>query len=267
MEREGTVMKYIGCIVIIAAFFSFASCGLEEDYVVYAPTVVSHEPLYSNVDFAENYVVFRTNDASNDSPSFNYRGTAVYYKIYGSASTLQSNVSAIDSANKSSTGDAANMVINSYQYVELGTEDGGHSPLIKSNGSNRMVYIRLTSYQYMRNDPSAPQRNIEYAPKIIVDYTDDKKAAATYIPVRNVGGKKYHFDFGRSNAAKYTTEYANNAKMPQAQDADVSGASASGKWYVDLYAIGVGNDPTFTKYYSDVLHLGTLPIDANKEDN
>lgn len=235
------------------------SCGLEEDYVVYPPTVVQHEPLYNNVDFAENDFIFTTNDSDNSSPSFNYRGTAVYYKIYGSSAALQSNVDAIERANNSSTGNAANMVISSYGYKELNTTSGQHSPLIASTGSDQKVYIRLTSYQDTVQYP-------EYAPKIIVGYSGNKQAAATFVPVRNLGGKKYHFDFGRSNAAKYGA-YADDAKVPQSGDEDVNGTSADGVWYVDMYAIGMGNDPTFTKYYSNVLHLGTVPIDANKEDN
>lgn len=246
---------YIAIVITLLA----SSCGLEEDYVVYAPSVVGHEPLYSNLDFAENYVFFTTNDSANDNPSFNYRGTAVYYKIYGSVSMLQSTVSAIDGANKSSSADAASMVIDTYGYVELNTRSGQYSPLIASNSSNQSVYIRLTSYQDTAVHP-------EYAPKVIIGYTGDKTAAASFVPVRNAGGKKYHFDFGRSNAAKYGS-YAEDAKVPETGDVDVAGSSSNGKWYVDMYAIGVGNDATFTKYYSSVLHLGTIPIDANNEDN
>lgn len=258
MKAEERAPYRVRCLVCAAAVCFFA-CGLDEDYVVYAPTYVEHEPLYSNADFAENYFVFSTNDSANDMPNFNYRGTAVYYKIYGSSSTLQSNVRAIESANSSSSGDAANLVISSYKYVEMGTADGRHSPLIPSGGSDKRVYIRLTGYQ-------DTAEHSEYAPKIIIGYDGNKKANATYIPVRNAGGKKYHFDFGRSNAAKYGS-YADNAKVPQAGDEDVMGTSSNGKWYVDMYAIGLGNDAAFTKYYSNVLHLGSVPIDANKEDN
>lgn len=243
-----------------AAVLCFLGCGLEEDYVVYAPMFVGHEPLCSNVDFAENYFDFTTNDSANNAPNFNYRGTAVYYKIYGSASTLTSNVRNIESANNSSSDDAANMMINTYNYKELNTASGLKSPLIPDSGSDQRVYIRLTSYQDVSAHP-------EYAPKVIIGYNGNKKAAATYVPVRNAGGKKYHFDFGRSNAAKYGTDYADNAKTPQSGDDDVIGSSSNGKWYVDMYAVGVGNDPTFTNYYSSVLHLGSVPIDAGKEDN
>lgn len=246
--------------LLVMAAVLLTACGLEEDYVVYAPTVVQHEPLYSNADFAENYSIFTTNDSANNTPSFNYRGTAVYYKIYGNSFTLRNNVDAIESANNSSTGNAADMVRLTYGYKPLNTTSGLHEPLIASTLSNQTVYIRLTSYQDTAQYP-------EYAPKIIVGYSGNKKAVATFVPVRNVGGKKYHFDFGRSNAAKYGTDYANNAKVPQYGDEDVSGTSSDGVWYVDMYAIGMGNDPTFTKYYSNVLHLGTVPIDANKEDN
>lgn len=262
--REGVVSVRLNSLygvrsLVCAAAVCFFACGLDEDYVVYAPTYVGHEPLYSNEDFAENYFIFTTNDSANDMPSFNYRGTAVYYKIYGSSSTLQSNVRSIESANNSSSGDAADMVISTYKYVELGTAEGKHTPLVAASSSDQTVYIRLTSYQDIA-------RHSEYAPKIIVGYTGNKAAAATYVPVRNMGGKKYHFDFGRNNAAKYGS-YADNAKVPQSGDEDVIGNSSNGKWYVDMYAIGVGNDPTFTKYYSSVLHLGSVQIDANKEDN
>lgn len=256
--RRLPIFALVLCVALLS--ISLAACGLDEDYVVYAPTMVNHEPIYSNADFAENYFTFTTSDGANYSPSFNYRGTAVYYKIYGSVSTLKRNVDAIESANNSSQSDAADMVRRTYGYVELNTTSGKHSPLIVSNGTDQRVYIRLTSYQDTALHP-------EYAPKIIIGYAGDKKAAATYIPVRNASGRQYHFDFGRRNAAKYGSAYADNAKVPQSGDDDVEGSSADGKWYVDMYAVGVGNDASFTKYYSRVLHLGTVPIDANKEDN
>lgn len=252
MRGKKLTLAALASVLLIA-------CGLEEDYVVYAPTAVNHEPIYSNTDFAENYFIFTTNDGANYSPSFNYRGTAVYYMIYGSAATLRNNVDRIEKENNLSSGNAADLV-RKIGYVELNTTTGLHSPLVASSGADIRVYIRLTHYL---DDAQRP----EYAPKIIIGYAGDKKAAATYIPVRNAGGKKYHFDFGRSNAAKYGAEYANNARLPQSSDADVTGSSTDGKWYVDMYAMGVGNDATFNKYYSNVLHLGTVPIDANKEDN
>ena len=44
-------------------------------------------------------------------------------------------------------------------------------------------------------------------------------------------------------------------------------ASEDDIYYVALYAVAVGYDNSFTNYYSNVLYLGSVPINAAEEDN
>jgi hypothetical protein len=98
----------------------------------------------------EKYFDFWTNDAANyaaDS-SFDYLGTAVYYKIYNNYSTMTSAASAITALNSSTTySAAADKMIETYGYRELITTTTSQSPLIPASASNQRVYIRLSDYQ------------------------------------------------------------------------------------------------------------------------
>ena len=50
-------------------------------------------------------------------------------------------------------------------------------------------------------------------------------------------------------------------------DEDVKGRASNGIWYVNMYAVSVGRDASYTPYYSLVCHLGSVAIDENSEDN
>jgi hypothetical protein len=258
-QRHARVKSILSLSVCCLLFFS--GCGLDEYYVVSAPTVVYNQPTYNTTDYSVKYFDFQTNDTANDTSdsSFKYLGTAVYYKIFNNYSTMASAYSAIVALNSSTTySAAADKMIDSYGYRELSTKDSGTpSPLIGSASSNRRIYIRLMNYL-----------SGNFTAKIIVDWdgqTDSLSAAGTYVPRRNVSGK-YTFDFGR------TSSDATYSKIPDSSDSDVNYSSsfsddAKAVWYVDMFAVAVGRDTTYTKYYSKVLHLGSVAIDSTLTDN
>ena len=63
----------------------FFGCGLEEYYVLEAPFRIYNTP-NADTTYDNKYFDFVTNETGNAgiSPSFNFLGTAVYYKIYNS---------------------------------------------------------------------------------------------------------------------------------------------------------------------------------------
>ena len=186
--------------------------------------------------------------------SFKYLGTAVVYKIYANASTMVSNIASVSAVNSESNyGAAATKLIETFGYQHLGTSSGSVIPLIEGDGNNKRVWIRLTSYG------TSP----EYQADIRIDGKSFRK------PRRSENDK--FFDFGR---AKYTDSVygvgynSTNCSVPEGGDADYSsGSVSSGLYYVDLYAFAYGQDTTFSKTYSTVLHLGNVTIDSTKEDN
>jgi hypothetical protein len=193
-------------------------------------------------------------DYLSSSSEFVFLGTAVYYKIFNNHSTMESEDSAIDAVNTSSNySTAATKMIETYGFEELKTSAGTISPLVKATGSNRHVYIRLTNYQ----------SSDDYAAKITVAGTE------LAVPLRMVSVDSAYctFDFGRTSG-KTDDGYYNEVPSKGEDDVTYSSSfSSDGVWYVDLYAVAVGRDTTYTTSYSLVLHLGAVPIDANSEDN
>ncbi len=232
---------------VFASLFFFTTCGLDTFYTVSAPTTVVHEPVYTSSDFASNYFHFKSAINSTTDSSFNFLGTAVYYRIYASSSTMLSRQSAISAVNTSSDYTAAATKMIGFGYQQLNTSTGSIQPLITAQGVD--VIIRLTNYG------QEGDANNEYRAQI---------SAIAKIPRRSVGPTKT-FDFGRHANSKYNSEY--NA-LPVSGDEDFeNGTVTDNKYYVDMYAVALGRDTTYTTYYSNVLHLGSIPINAAAENN
>ena len=238
-----------------ACCLCFFGCGLEEYYVLEAPFQTGKVPTYDTTGYDEKYFDFVTNDTGNAaiSPSFNFLGTAVYYKIYNRYESIGTVTSALSSANNSTEySAAATLLTGTYKYRQLGTASGTTTPLIASTGADRRIYIRLSNYQI----------DARYQAKIIVGYTGDSSVAATMVPKRE--GNRYSFDFGRTGSEDRT---------PADGDDDYSYSSSGfsssypNTYFVDMYAVSVGRDTTYTTYYSKVLHLGTVAVNAGTEDN
>lgn len=248
----------------LCCLFCFSGCGLDEYYVLDAPSYTQNIPTYSSL-FDTRYFSFNTYESGmseylKSDSAFKFLGTEIYYKIYNNYSTMQSNDSSISSLNSSTNySSAASAMIETYGFKQLGTSAGTITPLIKATGSNRRVYIRLMNYQ----------SSADFAAKIVV-YTDTSETtpdttfdANGKIPMRS--GNKYTFDFGRSS------KDTKNA-VPADGDTDVTYSSSKSEGYencffVDMYAVAVGRDTTYTRYYSHVLHLGAVAIDTTLEDN
>lgn len=248
--------------IFFICLFLCPGCGLEEYYVVEAPFRRQTNPTVSDsgdaVAFDTAYFDFYTNDSANSTSAasaFKYMGTAVYYKIYNNYSTMNSQISAVSSISSSTNSSSAFPRLQSYGYQELGVSGRNVSPLIPaSSGKDQRVFIRLTNYHEPTDKSGEEWKNYAYRAKIVVD--DNEK----YLPMRQDNTKS--FDFGRKN---------NNGDYdkPKSGEDDVNFGTASKEdiYYVTLYAVAVGHDNSFTNYYSNVLYLGSVAINAAEEDN
>lgn len=255
-------LNFFNISIFFVCLFLFPCCGLEEYYVLEAPYQKFSSPDASTgssgLDFTGTYFGFYTNDSDNSTSSasaFKYMGTAVYYKIYNNYSTMNSQISAVSSISSSTNYSSAFPRLQSYGYQELGVEGRNVSPLIPaSGGKNQKVFIRITNYQEPAKN-SDKWKDYAYRAKIVVD--NDEK----YIPMRQDNTKS--FDFGRKNS---NGDY----DKPKSGEDDVNYSSTASEddiYYVALYAVAVGYDNSFTNYYSNVLYLGSVPINAAEEDN
>ena len=259
------VLRHIyECMILLySCLVLFSGCGLTEYYNLAAPTVTYNVPSYSTTDYTSKYFEFRTNDNGNDFGSdadFDFLGTAVYYKIFNNYSTMLSYNSAISAVNTASNSTAAaTKMIETYTYQQLGTSSGTETPLIPENGgTDRKVYIRLMNYDKTSSKVSGSVT--DYKAKIMWKNATDTDYTEVYVPLRE--GNRYTFDFNR------TTDNTNNA-VPASGDTDTvyGTASASNTWYVDMYAVSVGRDSSYTTSYSLVLHLGAVAISSDSSVN
>lgn len=234
--------------------FLFSGCGLTEYYYLNAPTVTYNVPSYTSSDYTTQYFSFLTADNGSVADSgYSVLGTAVYYKIYNNYSTMSSYISAISSLNTKSNGSAAaTRMIETYGYKQLGTSSGTVVPLISGAGRKK-VFIRLSNRGNASSHVSGSET--DYRAKVII------AGSELYVPRRT--GNSSSFDFGR------TSENTTLNPVPVNGDEDVlyGSASEANKWYIDLYAVSVGQDSSYTTSYSLVLHLGNVMINSSAVDN
>ena len=254
----------------------FLGCGLEVVNYLSPPANSYNTPTY-NTDYDRRYFEFETNENQS---SAGYIGTAVYYKIYNNYSTMTSRNSSIDSlASSTNEAAAAKQMIESYGYKELGTNNGTKSPLIDATASNQRVYIRLTNYYETTSKA--------FIAEIRYRSNSNSNASWTYVGVPLRIGNRQTFDFGRKEdeiadnssvssslsvaGAGTVVKNATPTEDEKTSVGDVEYGTFSdtdkNEWYVDLYAVAVGQDEYLTNFYSKVLHLGAVPIDASEDNN
>lgn len=165
---------------------------------------------------------------------------------------MESNHKYIEAVNNSTNYSAAAERMIGLGYQELNISNGAN-PFPASQGKH--VRIRLTNYL-----ESDDKNGIGNKAQIEVDGTNVGE------PRRSIGDK-FSFDFGRYGKDNYKDTVI-RYDPPSSNDEDFSGSSPSGgKYYVDMYAVAVGRDTTFTTYYSNVEYLGSVTIDATVENN
>ncbi len=235
-----TIIRSFCLFVVFTCVFLFSACGLENYITIEEPGTVTNMPSVES-GFDSMHFEFFTNERND--PSF--KGTDVYYKIFNNLSTMESQAATLDNlANNDETKiNSASTMIQNNKYQRLKCDGIGNDPLIPSKSSvpYQRVRIRLTDYL-----------TEEYKACVTID------DALLGKPVRNDGS--FTFNFGR------TSEGVNNI-VPGTDEASeiqdyykASSATKEGVWYVDLFAVSVGMDTSFSKFYSNIKHLGSVKI-------
>lgn len=238
---------------VLLAFILFTTCGLDTYYTLSPPTGPIHTVDQNNTDPDQNYLSFTSAVNTNPDTSFRFLGTAVYYRIYASVSTMLSHRASISAVNTSSDYSAAANRMISYGYQQLYTSDGSIQPLISAEG--RKVEIRLT------NNQESVSTGIGNTAQITVD-------SSFYKTPRRALGTNKTFDFGRYDKESLGYTPKDKYTPPTSGDEDFeNGTVENNKYYVTMYAVAVGRDTTYTTYYSNVLYLGSIVINANNEHN
>ena len=263
--KKNNIFSLSACLFV----FLFLSCGLDTFYVM-DPPITDHTAVYSSTDYATNYFLFRTSETTshnkdyNGSAGFKFLGTEVYYKIYNNYSTMNSDISRVENyLDADDPTSASDYIINNsnMNYRTLAISSGDYSPLIKNESNNRYVYIRLTDFEkdgpfqqgICLNDSQAistydSSMSLKYGSQIVYPRRNISKSGCTF----NFGGDDDDYDL-----------------VPLSDDEDVkysSSVSEEGVWYVNMYAISTGYDTSYTIYYSEPLHLGSVSIKVG-EDN
>ena len=252
----------------LCCLFGFTACGLDEFYELDPPVRCNNQP-DTDTEFASRYFEFTTNETGENnknyidpSSSFKFLGTAIYYKIYNNLEKMQTDITQISVLiNSTNYSNAVSKIRETLSYQELGTvkiedtqrKETSINPLISAQGKNRTVYIRLTNYQDTK----------EFSARILIDKEPLKAGDFELYPSRS--GSNKSFDFGRTEDDKEVHV------EPSQGDVDfVDGTFTepeNKKYYVNMYAIAVGRDTTYTTYYSKALHVGSVSITATEKDN
>lgn len=220
-----------------------SACGLDTFYYL-DPPVSRHfidEADSSSQDPSNHYVSFVT--ASNADSGDVFQGTAVYYRLYNSASSLLSHKVSIESINDDSSDQGMNRLIG-WGYQALTTSASTAANLVPSGGAKE-VSMRLfnetptsaggsTTYQYPAG-ASVDGRSIG-------------------IPLRCFDSKTFSFS---STASQ---DEVNSVPLEGQEDVSFTASAGTSTWYVALYAVSTGMSPSLTPVYSKVTYLGSLAI-------
>ena len=257
------------CAFLVLFFASLVTgCGLDTFYYLDSPRFATSPCRVDSDDYITDFFSCQTNEESStgdnylyfdSSSEFRFLGTEIYYKIYNNLSQMLSVESSVSSMISSTTSysSAADYLIETKGYKPLKLSSGSISPLIGAGSSpnNRYVYIRLTDYGDMAEYKSA----ICVGESLITQYSSStslKVGGVEVYPRRN-SNSAYGFKFS-------TTDDSN--PVPSEGDSDVEYSSTtteSGVWYVDMYAISVGLDTSYTLSYSQPYLMGATKISVS----
>ena len=264
--------------VVLAPIF-FPGCGLEVFVYLDMPYNPGHTALYKSTNFEDDFFWVQTAESSSDnqnyinaSSDFKCLGTAIYYKIYNShlrLEEMQSKISSQDASSSTQT-TLGQTLVDSYGYKPLRLANHGlKDPLVQATGSDQYVYIRLTRY----GSESAYADSVAILSHTIQNLNDLKEGESVYDYPRRYINERYGFNFCKDDTlddipTDTSTEFN---PLPVSGDEDVDWQTSvpegdEGKWFVDMYAVTVGRDATFTYSYSRVLHLGSVTINQSDYD-
>lgn len=263
-KRYNNCRLFFICGLVISLFFvsasGFSGCGIDTIYVINSPHLAGNEVLYDDEDPANKTFCFRTDEDNSSLQGIIFLGTDVYYKIYQSDSRMKNEVDYLNSlANDEEksyiSADKLRLSKGSggYDYRRLKAKKGTSEHVLipkSSSTDSQLVKIRLTDF------------STTY-PSIIDVYPDTGNLSNVHHygkPVRDIPGKVYDFNFGRTNADNRKPDVGDN-------DFDSEGTSVDDKYYVALFAVSVGQDSGYEQHYSNIEYLGAVTIKSDVLDN
>ncbi len=266
IKKIGLCPEIKVCSFLILVFaLILSACGLDTFYYLDSPLFSTSPVTTDNEELVKNFFSCRTNEESSSgnnhlyfdsSSDFRFLGTEIYYKIYNNKNTMLSVESTVDNMISSTTSysSAADYLIETKGYKSLKISSGSTPfPLVKATSSpnNRHVYIRLN------NSDNGDFRSAicigESPMTCYVGGTSLSVGGVEVAPRRN-SNSAHGFDFSTSDEAN---------PVPSDGDSDVeysSSATESGVWFVDMYAVSVGRDATYTNSYSQPYRMGAIKI-------
>ncbi|PIE98064.1 MAG: hypothetical protein CR988_04655 [Treponema sp.] len=205
----------------------FVSCGLDEIIYLEPPDVTNsktHLP-GSTLDVSKMVMEFKTTDVLNNSVASGYfKGFNVYYLIYKSKATAESEKNAIESYNRNNPTGSCKWLQESKKYSRLGS-----SPLISATGTDRNIKIRMYDFA-----GSPPENQGLYINSI-------RQGS-----VVRANGKGFFEDQILSG------------------DTDIFNETiATPEYWANFFAVTYGLDQNFTLIYSELKYLGTIKLEPN----
>ena len=249
-------------LCLAALFVLFAACGIEV-YIYLEPVSTYINKPGSAADEALNYVAFVTSDIANyDSAEDYFKGFEIYYRIYNNITTLNSDVSAIDSYSEDTDTQALaySYLISTKSYSRLtGSSRLTGYPLIEASDSaspaNRAVYIRM--YNAVSGSYTAGIKVYTLASS----QSDSENGTLLY----DYGSARRTISSVSRNQNKYTFQI----DYITSSDSDVSWSTSStsdGTLYVQFYVMAYGYDESFSNIYSIPYNLGYITLTEDFED-
>lgn len=226
-----TIGKFSGLIGVIVScvVLSLSGCGIDE-YVYLYPVTNPHVP---SADSANNYFSFLTSDNKNsDEASGYFKGFEIYYRIYNSESSRDSDVVAINNYNSDNPSSAYSYLINTKKYCRLSCSVRPiDSPLIPGSTNDRIVVIDLGQSIKPYEISVAGNSSLYAEPRRTNNGTTEDD-------------KRFIFDEFDSGDSDYT--YSSSGKTDTV--------------YIQAYALAYGYDQSYKSIYSELCNLGYVTL-------
>ena len=247
----------IAALCLAALFALFAACGIEV-YIYLEPVSTYINKPGSAADEALNYVAFVTSDVANEASASDYfRGFEIYYRIYNNLTTLNSDVTAIESYSEDDDTQALaySYLISTKSYSRLAASSRlTDYPLIPSTSSNRAMYIRMYN--------------------AVSTYTAGVKVYELASPYSSSEGATLLADYGSprrtiSSATGNANRYIFQLDYITSGNSDVywsTSSTSDGTLYVQFFVMAYGYDESFSSIYSAPYNLGYITLTEDYED-
>jgi hypothetical protein len=223
--------RLVGKLIFgLSLLYCFVSCGLDVFYILEPPVFIRTSV---GDDATNRYYIFRTQEVANMVAEYQdiFLGTEIYYKLYNSRTSLQSDIAGISSSNTANSQNGADRMISSSNYQKMMLHNTPQEILIERTGVNREIELRL----YREGEKTEKEDDIK--PYFRIDGVD------MGIPMR------------------YNNKPFDDVDEFNGSDVDSATGDSRDKWYINAYAVSTGMNTELQTFYSQVVHLGEIEVD------